>query len=185
MSPSLHSRRVEQEWGLLQMLATANPSALAIVDRKQDAASQRFRVVLRQTCGLARKDGHLQKLETHVVDLFFPEFFPSVPIEVSVNSPVFHPNVHPENGFVCLWNRFSTGDTVIEALAQLQRVISWELVNERGDHVMQPEAVAWRANPDRSVELPLSYEPLTKPEGFQLERTYARLPSDAHRRRLS
>jgi len=49
----------------------------------------------------------------------FARFFPAVPIEAYLTRPVFHPNVHPTTGFVCLWSRFSKADTVIEALCRL------------------------------------------------------------------
>jgi hypothetical protein len=31
---------------------------------------------------------------------------------------VFHPNVDPDSAFVCLWDRFSAGDTAAQGLYQ-------------------------------------------------------------------
>ncbi len=103
---------------------------------------------------------------------------------MSLADPLFHPNIHPENGFVCLWSRFSAADTIVEAVCQLQRILTWQLVNEQTDHLMQPDALAWLKDLNRQVSLPLTRQPVRKPEGFALANTYARRP-DGVRRRLS
>src|SRR5262249_38688823 len=127
---------------------------------------------------------HFQRPDSHKVSLSFPRFFPSTPIEARLAVQDFHPNVHTETAFVCLWNRFSPGDTVIEAISQLQQVISCQLLNEETDHVMQPEALAWYQDPARGVKLPLPYQPINKPIDFQKERTYAVHSPNSFRRRL-
>ena len=116
-------------------------------------------------------------IEVHPVVFRYPEYYPSVPIEAFLSTPVFHPNVHLETGFVCLWSRHSAGDTILEAVRQLQRVITWELKNSAAEHVMQPDALSWV--PD--VALPLVYEPVRVPVELQLERTYAAKPAGRHR----
>ncbi|HLW86645.1 MAG TPA: hypothetical protein VKR60_15615 [Candidatus Sulfotelmatobacter sp.] len=133
---------------------------------------------------MVKREPELSVQDCHDVTFHFPRFFPSVPIEASLAQAVFHPNVHPENGFVCLWDGFSPGDTVLEAAGQLQRVIGWQLVNERADHLMQPQALAWYRNPERSMRLPLAFQSLQKPEGFELARTYGQRP-EGSRKRLS
>lgn len=182
---TLHHRRVEQEWRLLQMLSATNSSALEMLDREQGPSSQRFHFTLHKTNALMQQGNDLKLLDTHSVILHFPEFFPSVPIEASLATPVFHPNVHPENGFICLWDRFLSGDTVMEAILQLQRVITWRLVNEESDHLLQPEAIHWYKDPQRAIQLPLDCQPLITLEEFQKERTYVARESKNFRRRLS
>ena len=113
-----------------------------------------FNFFLRQTSSLTGTLPNFETVDSHAVTLHFPKFFPSVPIEASLAHPVFHPNVHPETGFVCLWNRFSPGDTVMEAISQLQQVITWKLVNQETDHLMQPEALAWYKDPARKWNSP-------------------------------
>src|ERR1051325_7426164 len=167
---TLYQRRVEQEWRLLQLLAEANPSFIENQKQKKEVQGEIFTFMLRQTLGLLGPPGNFQSVDVHAVSLHFPKFFPSTPIEASLTHPVFHPNVHPETGFVCLWNRFSPGATVMEAISQLQQVITWKLVNQETDHLMQPEALAWYKNPARGMELPLAYTPISKPTDFQQER---------------
>ena len=181
---TLYERRIEQEWEILLLLVKANPSVLQSSNRESEANLTIFSFVLLQTQSLSGRPNDLRIKDHYNVRLQFPKFFPSTPIEASLTQPVFHPNVHPETGFVCLWNRFSPGDTVMEAVSQLQRVIAWELVNEETDHLMQPEALVWYKDPARGMELPLPYQPITKPIDFQKERTYAIRPPNSFRRRL-
>jgi ubiquitin-protein ligase len=182
--PTLYQRRLEQEWEILELIVTANPEILENPQRTVEIPGEVFNFVLSQTLGLTGTPLNFESVNSHKVYLHFPKFFPSTPIEANLAQPVFHPNVHPETGFVCLWNRFSPGDTVMEAISQLQRVIAWELVNEETDHLMQPEALAWYKDPARGMELPLPYQPITKPIDFQKERTYAIRPPNSFRRRL-
>lgn len=173
---------------MLQSLAETNPGWLEVGEKSRLPDGQSFRCTLRQSPALLEQaeglDAGLLVQDSHEVTFRFPRFFPAVPIEASLARAVFHPNVHPENGFVCLWDSFSPGDTVIEAAGQLQRVISWQLVNERPDHLMQPHALEWYRSPGRLLSLPLVFQALQKPEGFELSRTYGRRP-EGSRKRLS
>jgi ubiquitin-protein ligase len=181
---TLYQRRVEQEWELLKIVGEANPSIVQDIERNPKPGGEIFSFTLHKTPTLTGQPDNFQRPDSHKVSLSFPRFFPSTPIEASLAVPVFHPNVHPETGFVCLWNRFSPGDTVIEAISQLQQVISWELFNQETDHVMQPEALAWYKDPARAVKLPLPYQSITRPINFQKERTYAVHSPNSFRRRL-
>jgi ubiquitin-protein ligase len=180
---TIFERRVEQEWRLLQSLSEANPGVLTIASRTTDADSVLFDFTLDKTQALIADGEHCSVQESHHVTFRFPRFFPSMPIEATLVRPVFHPNIHPHTGFVCLWGRFSSGDTVIEAVAQLQRVITWELVNREADHVMQPIALEW-LDQGPTLSVPLRYQEVEKPDGFLQSRTY-RSPLRQLRRRLS
>ncbi len=180
MSPAVRARLLDNEWRFLAALAELNRGVVEIVKRETKPDAEFFHVVLHRTSALSLGNPPvLRDATSHAAAFRYPEYYPSVPIEAFLATPVFHPNVHPENGFVCLWSRFSAGDTIIEAVRQLQRVITWELSNPSADHVMQPEALRW--SPD--VALPLACEPVRVPVELQLERTYAR--RDGARRRLS
>ena len=168
MISSVHERRVAQEWKLLLALAAENPELLQDCVREDQLDGTVFRFRLLQTQALVEEAGQLQILDQHEVTLCFPRFFPSVPIEASLARPVFHPNVHPETGFVCLWSRFSSGDTVIEAVRQLQKVISWELHNEEPDHVMQPKALEIHTGENPCTSLTFTPLAITLTSGFQL-----------------
>jgi ubiquitin-protein ligase len=164
--PTLFERRVDQEWKLLQRLAEKNAGLVELVARRRLADGELFEVILHQTSGIVGWRGADPVIERrHHVTFRFPRFFPAVPLDATLAPPVFHPNVDPINGFVCLWTRTSPGDTILEALRRLQRIIAWAAVNYDPEHVMQPEAVA---SPCRQLE----FTPLIELEDFKRQRDY-------------
>jgi len=181
----VHERRVDQEWRLLIHLAAANPGIVDIHGRRTEADSDVFVIALHRTSGLTRHAGGLSPSDDHEASIYFRPFFPSVPIEVSLAQPVFHPNVHPESGFVCLWNRFSVEDTVFETIAQLQRVVTWQLFNDASVHVMQPDALGWLRTSSSAVwPLPLPCTSIVTPPDIQMARTWCASPAPNRRQRL-
>jgi Ubiquitin-conjugating enzyme len=181
--PTAYDRRLEEEWRSLGLLASLNTSVIEVVSRVGVGHVQAFTIRLRNTMGLVAARGDLTAIADHEATFFFPRFFPSTPIEASLRTPVFHPNVHPENGFVCIWGRFSAGQTVIHALERLRGVITWTLVNEQEYHVMQPEALAWYLD-ERAIQIPLSCQLLVKPGALQGDFACADHPPISYRRRL-
>jgi len=179
----LQSRRVGNEWDLLLHLQRSNPSILQAVNRNSSPEVDAFLLVLLRTGGIVSQNGREILVYSHEAKISFPRFFPSVPLEARLAVPVFHPNVDPVSGFVCLWNRFAPGDTVIEAVCRLQRVISWKLLNLDQDQVIQPRAVVWYEDPNRAQPLPLAFEALVWPDECGLEHE-SRIASSARRRRL-
>jgi len=169
MGIDLRQVRVSNEWKLLQQLALLNRSVIDIWDRRSVAVEDLFRVALRQTCGIVQTAATREFAFLHTIEIRFARFFPSVPIEVYLTTPIFHPNVDPCNGFVCLWNRFGPGDTVSEALYRLQHIISWTWVNLDNVHVMQLDAAEWYEDPLRRTTLPLTFTPLHWPRQFSPE----------------
>jgi len=168
---SLYERRVGQEWTLLERLAGRNPGVVEAAARRRLADGDQFEVVIHQTSGIVGWRGTEAILErSHRVTLRFPRFFPAVPIEATLARPVFHPNVDPISSFVCLWTRTSAGDTVMEALRRLQRIIAWAAVNYDEVHVMQPEAARWGR--EQGEQARLEFTPLVEVEEFRREKEY-------------
>ncbi|MFZ0731898.1 MAG: ubiquitin-conjugating enzyme E2 [Candidatus Sulfotelmatobacter sp.] len=181
---TVYERRVEQEWRLLQALIEGNQTILGAAKEKETENGIAFDFDLHHTDSLIKGLHGFQVHTNHKISLHFPKFFPSMPIEARLGQPVFHPNIHPETGFVCLWGKFSPGDTVIEAVAQLQRVVTWHLLNRESEHIMQLVALEWFDDAARSVSLPLRFQPISVPRGLLLQRTYRNPPTNL-RRRLS
>ena len=178
---TVRATRIENEWALLGEMASANRDLLQDLSRSRNAEADFFRLTLRGTTALAGTPPDLRRVDTHVVEFRFPGYFPAVPIEAFLSVPLFHPNVHPDNGFVCLWTRGSTGDTIVTALVRLQNVIGWRLYNSNPDHLMQPEALAWAAT---AAGLPFPCTPLEVPAALQSELNWRQAPAE-FRRRLS
>lgn len=181
---TVYQRRVEQEWRLLQALVATNQTLLEPAKKKATENGVAFDFCLHKTEAIVTAFDCFHIQTDHKVSLHFPKFFPSIPIEASLSQPVFHPNVHPETGFVCLWGKFSPGDTVIEGVAQLQRILTWQLLNRQSEHIMQPAALEWFDNPTRSILLPLRFQPIEVSTAFLLQKTHRNPPANL-RRRLS
>jgi ubiquitin-protein ligase len=175
----MRARRLDNEWALLEQLAAHNPHIIEGIRRETHPDADLFRLILHRTSALSPGFPHpVRESASHDVMFRYPAYYPAVPIEAFLTRPVFHPNIHPENGFVCLWDRVSSGDTILEALRKLQRVICWELWNDHADHVMQPEAVTW----GREAKPLLPYEAVQVPEAIRREITYAFRPEGSRKR---
>jgi hypothetical protein len=174
----LRRQRIDNEWAILGQMAEVNRDCIDIKERRTDE----FLLVLKKSSAPILNAVEIQLVQEHELRFVFARFFPAVPIEAYLTRSAFHPNVHPTTGFVCLWNRFSKADTVVEALCQLQRILTYSVFSHSPDDVMQPEALSWALDANRGTELPLSCSLLVKPPGWPEERDF-RNPSP--RRRLS
>jgi hypothetical protein len=183
MTWDVHRRRVEQEWVLLRDLAAANKT-IEVLNRVSTLDCEEFRIVLYETEGLVQASDGLAIRDVHEARIRFQQFFPAVPIEAFLTTPVFHPNVNPTNGFVCLWERFRPRDTIIDTILQLQRIICLELFNSRAEHVMQTHALTWIDDPARGRALPLSHTPLLIPPSFDAQREFRLIQERPRRRRI-
>jgi ubiquitin-protein ligase len=176
----LRRQRIENEWAFLERVAQANPRVLLVKSR----TPEEFAVILCETAAPLKKGHQIEILQQHELRLSFGRFFPTVPMEAYLAQPVFHPNIHPTTGFVCLWQKALVADTVVEALIQLQRILSYSAFTESPDHVMQPEALAWAQDSARGLDFPFHYTPLEKPADWDREHNFRHLPP-GRRHRLS
>ena len=141
---SLRNDRIEREWKLLDRLSRLNPDQIEIVERRTGPTEEVFRVRLHRSPGVesAQRD-RLNTRESHTVRLCFTRFYPDVPIECYVEEPLFHPNVRQETGFVCLWEEANPRDTAIQALARVQAMAAFRMLNLGGPHKMNRKAAEW------------------------------------------
>ena len=155
---TLRRDRIEKEWTFLSRLAERNPEYVEMFDRVSSPVEDVFRVRLHRSPGIERLDGRsMRRRDVHTLRLAFTRFYPEMPIECYVEEPLFHPNVKPQSGFVCLWEQANTRDTVIQALARTQAIAAYRMVNTRSVHQMNREAAAWY----QSVAVPQNLVPLT------------------------
>ncbi|HKM80732.1 MAG TPA: ubiquitin-conjugating enzyme E2 [Candidatus Acidoferrum sp.] len=182
MAARVRDRRIENEWALLSDAQRRHPALLEVLGKQSGPDGDSFIVLIHGTSGLSLLEGCKALISSHRVEIRFPRFFPYVPMEATLQRPVFHPNVDPRNGFVCLWSRFAVEDTVVTALQQLQKVIAWELINQDPRHVIQPTAVEWYNDPSREYSLPLPYTPIASSDSLTSEHPS---PPRVRRSRLS
>lgn len=122
MSASLREKRIANEWAYLLSLARENPDLLHVAGRRQEPAGECFQFTLEGTAAYVGPPNERRIRSTHTVTMRFPEFYPAVPCEAFLKETVFHPNVHPVNGFICLWDRFSPGTALLK---QFSRFSGW------------------------------------------------------------
>jgi hypothetical protein len=90
-------------------------------------------------------------------DIYLSEAYPVVKPEIYAVSEVWHPNIHPGDGFVCYVND-KTWDLTVhlsDVAEMLLGVLSWEDINENPDDFyrrvetgdyLNPDAAAWAYN---------------------------------------
>ena len=179
---TFQERRIANEWEFIERLATRNSELLSQPTRKLGPNGAVFEFTLFGTEALTGSAPTLTLRSEHAVSLQFGPFFPAVPVETFVLDPVFHPNAHPMNGFVCLWDRYSAGDSSLDAIFKLQRVLAWELYSTHADQVLNPDALEWL----NRMDLPLRYSRLQVPPELESECGYRGLrPPKIRRVRLS
>jgi ubiquitin-protein ligase len=159
---STWERRIQTEWRLLQEMAQLNP------DRISDfsARDATFYISLRHTPSpvLGAFDGahtpRFDRVTEHRIRVEYPAFFPSLPMEVYLKTPVAHPNIHPESGFICLWQKHLVSNSIEHVLHKTAAMLGWALKSDDATHVMQPKAFAYARLHGSEVEMTLHADPL-------------------------
>ena len=132
---------MQAEWVLLEQLARRNPGRLSDL-KMQDSV---LNVMLRDTPAFALEEGSSDAapeiVRDHGLRIEFPPFFPAAPMEMYLERAMQHPNIHPETGFICLWERHRVTNTVQHALHKTVAILGWQLHNRQPLHVMQPDAL--------------------------------------------
>ena len=149
-------RRLASEWELLLNLADRNPAR--INSMRLDGATLSLHLH-GPAAAPACPNERASLISTHAIRVEFPVHFPAVPMEMFLAIPVFHPNVHPETGFVCLWDRHRVSNTIEHALHKTVAMLCGELRNPLPLHVMQPAAEKHPVRTDAMPLLGVIYDP--------------------------
>ena len=131
-------RRLTAEWNLLLALVQKNPGRL----QHPTACDTTFFITLHPVSAETTNGGATPWLPSHDIRIEYPVHFPAVPMELYLSTPVLHPNVHPQTGFVCLWDRHRVSNTVEHALHKTVAMLAGRLYNPEPLHVMQPLALS-------------------------------------------
>ena len=156
----MRTRRIENEWLLLEALQRLNPGQLSLTREGEIVSIEVDGFSALRHAPVAGESMSEAVRSRHRVRIAFPRYYPTMPVEVYLDAPVFHPNVNPDNGFVCLWTRHRVHTTLERTLAQLQRVLAWALLNVDASHVVQSYALDWYTRPGIKDRLPLRFVPL-------------------------
>ena len=177
---SMRARRIDNEWHMLEALELSHADRVR-VQREEDA----FALEVSGFPALRRPPSCNDDMSEEIADrhrlrIAFPRYYPTMAAEVSLDVPMFHPNVDPVNGFVCLWAKHRVQTTLVQSLAQLQRVLAWVLLNSDAEHVMQRDALDWYKGAGVAGCLPLGFS-----EFIPLQSPAADFGATPLRRRLS
>ena len=158
----LYTRRFRSEVELLHALAVRNPGRILDVA----AEGGTIALVLHGPSSMAAGTTLPCLIARHDLHIDFPVHFPAVPMEMFLARPAVHPNIHPETGFVCLWDRHRVSNTVEHALHKLVAMLAGQLQNTEPRHVMQPSALHSalphvEAMPLQGVQYDSAAEPVT------------------------
>lgn len=157
---TLHQRRLDYELDSLRLLKAKAPDKILEIRHIDDRKLLLSVTDMQAFAAKPGEDWRANIVENHLVTISFPRYYPAVPSEVFLEKPVFHPNVDPASGFVCLWDKHHVANTASIALAKLASVLAWRLMNATTPHVMQPEALAWYQSSDEArAALPLTKSP--------------------------
>jgi len=165
----LRARRLRMELALADALLAANTDLLFEFARQDDAGDDVLHWRLTGTSMIERMGrGAHRVLDRARIAIRFPRFFPFLPIEIAVLTPVLHPNICPHTGLACLFETYRPDENLYGALAVLQRMLSWTIWNEEVHHVVQPAALAWvhGMTPGR-VQVPLPFVPVVLPNDWK------------------
>ena len=144
-------RRLRREWDLLKGLVRLNPDRLS----HPAAHDSTFHIALAGTPALPLGSSSPGLITEHRLRLHYPRFFPAVPLELYLERPVRHPNIHPISGFVCLWQTHRVDYTAEHALHRTVAILGWRLQNLDARHIMQPDTLsANQAEIERKLEAP-------------------------------
>lgn len=134
----LYTRRVCSEVELLHALAARNPGRITDIT----AEGGTLTLVLHGPAAHLVDSTPQCPIARHGLRIHFPVHFPAVPMEMFLAEAAVHPNIHPETGFVCLWDQHRVSNTVEHAMHKLVAMLAGQLHNAEPRHVMQPAALA-------------------------------------------
>lgn len=157
---TMRTRRIENELLLLEALQRLNPKRLRLAREGEIVSLEVDGFSALRHAPVADESMSEAVASRHSFRIAFPRYYPTMPAEVYLDAPVFHPNVNPDNGFVCLWIRHRVQTTLERTLAQLQQVLAWDKLNVDANHVVQSDALDWYARQGVKDRLPLHFVPL-------------------------
>ena len=168
---NLRDRRMDTEWQMLEALAQANEPTFAALTRARDA----FHILMRESPAWVGKSSERQIETEHSLRYVYPRYYPSLPLEGYFSRPIFHVNVDPATGFVCLWKDYRPAQTIIDAILITRAIMACKAANLDRAHRMQDDALLDDIEP---YALPMT--PLNIPASCRTV-----LPHRSNRQRLS
>jgi ubiquitin-protein ligase len=88
---------------------------------------------------LRQKDGQLEEVGSHLVEVSLPRDYPRVPPQCRMLTPVFHPNIAPHA--ICIGDHWSAGESLSALVARIGEMLAYQSYNTRSP--LNGEAARW------------------------------------------
>jgi predicted Zn finger-like uncharacterized protein len=139
-------RRLQADYERVTALATHHPRLQLL--RADGTPPERYQLEYRVK-SLRQKDGQLQEVSSHVVELFLPRDYPRTPPLCRMLTPVFHPNIAPHA--ICIGDHWSAGESLSSLVTRIGEMLAYQSYNTKSP--LNGEAAKWT---DQNLErLPL------------------------------
>jgi len=139
-------RRLQADFERLREYIRQHPRLQLI--QAEGSPPERYQIEYRIK-SLRQKDGQLQEVNSHLVEVALPRDYPRVPPQCRMLTPVFHPNIAPHA--ICIGDHWSAGESLSALVARIGEMLSYQSYNTRSP--LNGEAARWT---DQNIaQLPL------------------------------
>jgi ubiquitin-protein ligase len=156
-------RRLQADFERLRDYVNSHPRLQLI--QAEGSPPERYQVEYRVK-SLRQKDGNLEEVSSHLVEIALPRDYPRVPPLCRMLTPVFHPNIAPHA--ICIGDHWSAGESLPALVARIGEILSYQSYNTKSP--LNGEAARWvDSNVDRlpldAVSMVVDVKPTGAPVG--------------------
>jgi len=129
-------RRLQADYERLHHYVTRHPRLQLI--QAQGSPPERYQIEFRVK-SLRQKDGQLETINSHLVEIALPRDYPRVPPLCRMLTPVFHPNIAPHAIFI--GDHWSAGESLQSLVARIGEILTYQSYNTKSP--LNGEAARW------------------------------------------
>ena len=129
-------RRLQADFERLRDYVTRHPRLQLI--QAEGSPPERYQIEYRVR-SLRQKEGQLEKVSSHLVEIALPRDYPRVPPLCRMLTPVFHPNIAPHA--ICIGDHWSAGESLQALVARIGEILSYQSYNTKSP--LNGEAARW------------------------------------------
>jgi predicted Zn finger-like uncharacterized protein len=129
-------RRLQADFERLRDYVTRHPRLQLI--QAEGSPPERYQIEFRVK-SLRQKDGQLETVASHLVEIALPRDYPRVPPLCRMLTPVFHPNIAPHA--ICIGDHWSAGESLQALVARIGEILAYQSYNTKSP--LNGEAARW------------------------------------------
>jgi ubiquitin-protein ligase len=143
---SIRLRRLYADFQLLSNLFRDNP--FIEIEEYSGNPPERYTLSYRVS-GLVEKDRNISAKDLHLVEIVLPRDYPREAPFCRMLSPVFHPNISPQN--ICIGDYWAAGESLSHLMIRIAEMLTFQSYNLKSP--LNGEAARWAEM--HAVKLPL------------------------------